>query len=115
MGLGSNRHGGMVDVKRIYMALGSILFLALASLALGSQDILAYQTEDDCNGGGPVRWSGNSATFNTTNGNFPLSWRNQITLASEIWESSVVDANFEFTHGSSSNNDWKKRTNYYTT
>ena len=102
-------------MKRLYMVLGSILVLAVASLALLPQDVSAYQTEDNCEGGGPVKWFGNSTTFDAANGNFPSWWRNEITKASQIWESSVVDADFDFIHSSRSSHDWTKKTMRYTT
>ena len=104
-----------MKLKQTFMVLSIASLVMLGAMFLFPQKIFAYETNDNCASGGPVRWSGDSTTFDTANGSFPVWWRNEITLASQIWESSVVEADFDFHHSSSSNNDWTKRTNRYTT
>lgn len=102
------------------VVVGKYLFILGLALGLGVAVLLgtnagsagAYETED-CANGEPLRWTGNSVTFDTAHGGFPDWWQAEIIYANAVWDNSSVGADFTFVHDSGSDYDWyKKQVNY---
>ena len=100
---------GRAGVMKYLFLLALVLGLGVA-VFLGSNGgpAKAFETVD-CSNGESLRWTGNSVTFDSANGNFTDWWEAEIIYANAVWDDSSVGADFTFVLDASSDHDWYKK------